>query len=91
MSDWSSVKTESRMISIKETGILLRLFHKLKGSWAKAKGSAEFADKHGMDFGRLVIARKKDKLWQSADLNEMKTRAKARRMQSSSDLESLFV
>lgn len=59
-------------------------------TWAKAKGLAEFADKHGMEFGRLVIARKKDKTWQIADLNEAKTRAKARRMQSSSDLESLF-
>lgn len=59
-------------------------------TWAKAKGLAEFADKHGMEFGRLVIARKKDKMWQIADLNEAKTRAKARRMQSSSDLESLF-
>lgn len=59
-------------------------------TWAKAKGLAQFADKHGLDFGRLVIARKKDKVWQLADLNEMKTRAKARRMQSASDLESLF-
>jgi type III restriction enzyme len=59
-------------------------------TWAKAKGLAAFADKHGMEFGRLIIARKKDKTWQIVDLNEVKTRAKARRMQSSSDLESLF-
>lgn len=59
-------------------------------TWAKAKGLAEFADKHSMEFGRLIIARKKDKLWQLADMNQMTTRAKARRMQSSSDLESLF-
>lgn len=59
-------------------------------TWAKAKGLAQFADKHGMDFGRLIIARKKDKTWQIADINEKGTRAKARRMQSSSDLESLF-
>lgn len=59
-------------------------------TYAKAKGLAQFADKHGLDFGRLLIARKKDKVWQLADLNEMKTRAKARRMQSASDLESLF-
>ena len=59
-------------------------------TWAKAKGLAEFADKHGMDFGRLVIARKKDKAWHMADVNEMKTRTRARKMQSSSDLESLF-
>jgi type III restriction enzyme len=59
-------------------------------TWAKAKGLAEFADKHGMDFGQLVIARRKDKTWHMADVNEMRTRAKARKMQSSSDLESLF-
>jgi type III restriction enzyme len=59
-------------------------------TWAKAKGLAQFADKHGMDFGRLIIARKRDKTWQIADVNEKGTRAKARRMQSSSDLESFF-
>ena len=59
-------------------------------TWAKAKGLAEFADKHGMDFGRLTIARRKDKTWQIADVNEMRTRTRARRMQSASDLESLF-
>lgn len=59
-------------------------------TWAKTKGLAAFADKHGMEFGRLIIARKKDKLWQMADVNEMATRTKARRMQSSSDLDSLF-
>lgn len=59
-------------------------------TWAKAKGLAEFADKHGMQFGRLVIARRKDKTWQIADVNEMRTRTRARRMQSASDLESLF-
>ncbi len=59
-------------------------------TWAKAKGLAEFADKHGMEFGRLIIGRKKDNLWQLADVNQMATRAKARKMQSSSDLESLF-
>jgi len=59
-------------------------------TWAKAKGLAEFADKHGIEFGRLVIARKKDNLWQLADVNQKTMRAKARRMQSSSDLESIF-
>jgi type III restriction enzyme len=59
-------------------------------TWAKAKGLAEFADKHGMDFGRLIIARKKKDMWQMADVNDKTVREKARRMQSSSDLESLF-
>jgi type III restriction enzyme len=59
-------------------------------TWAKAKGLAEFADKHGMEFGRLIIARKKDKSWQLVDVNEKTPRERARKMQSSSDLESFF-
>lgn len=59
-------------------------------TWAKAKGLAAFADEYGMDFGRMVIARKKNNEWQTADMNDKATRAKARRMQSSSDLESIF-
>jgi type III restriction enzyme len=59
-------------------------------TWAKAKGLAIFADEHGMDFGRLIIARKKNNQWQLADVNDKATREKARKMQSSSDLESLF-
>ena len=59
-------------------------------TWAKAKGLAIFADEHGMDFGRLIIARKKSNQWQLADVNDKATREKARKMQSSSDLESLF-
>ena len=49
-----------------------------------------FADEHGMDFGRLIIARKIGKQWQLADVNAKATREKARKMQSSADLESIF-
>ena len=59
-------------------------------TWAKAKGLAVFADTHGMDFGRLLIGRKKGEVFQFADMNEPATRERARRMQSSNDLESLF-
>ena len=59
-------------------------------TWAKAKGLAIFADEHGMDFGRLIIARKKNNQWQFADVNEKDTRDKARKMGSSADLNSLF-
>ncbi len=59
-------------------------------TWAKAKGLAEYADRHGIQFGRIIIARKKDNKWDLADVNERGTRAKARKMHSSSDLESLF-
>jgi type III restriction enzyme len=59
-------------------------------TWAKARGLAAFADEHGVDFGRLIIARKKNNEWQMADMNNKSTRVKARTMQSSSDLESIF-
>lgn len=58
--------------------------------WAKAKGLAIFADAHGMDFGRLIIGRKKGQQLQVADMNNPATREKARKMQSQNDLESLF-
>ena len=59
-------------------------------TWAKAKGLATFADMHGMEFGRLIIARRKGQQFQMADMNDKATREKARRMQSQNDLESLF-
>jgi type III restriction enzyme len=59
-------------------------------TWAKAKGLATFADSHGIEFGRLLIARKKGDQFQFADMNDRATRDKARKMQSPNDLESLF-
>jgi len=59
-------------------------------TWAKAKGLADFADTHGTDFGRLIIARKKGDGFESADMNVRVVRRKARSMQSQNDLESLF-
>jgi type III restriction enzyme len=59
-------------------------------TWAKAKGLAIFADSHGIEFGRLVIARKKGEEFQFADMNDRATREKARKMQSPNDVESLF-
>jgi len=60
-------------------------------TWAKAKGLAVFADEHGMDFGRLIIGRKKGSQLQVVDMNDPATREKARNMQSQNDFESLFV
>jgi len=59
-------------------------------TWAKAKGLATFADTHGMEFDRLIIARKRGQQLQMADMNDPATREKARKMQSQNDLESLF-
>ncbi|MDP9267427.1 MAG: hypothetical protein M3P27_03775 [Acidobacteriota bacterium] len=59
-------------------------------AWAKAKGLAEFADLHGIEFGRLLFVRKQGDNYRKIDLNNKTTREKARKMQSQSDLESLF-
>jgi type III restriction enzyme len=56
----------------------------------KPKGLAVFADSHGLEFGRLVIARKKGDEFQFVDMNDRVTREKARKMQSPNDMESLF-
>jgi type III restriction enzyme len=58
---------------------------------AKAKGLAVFADDHGLEFGRLLIARKKDAKFQVVDVNKELIRDKARKMQASNDLAALFV
>ncbi len=56
----------------------------------KAIGFAKFADKHGEEFGRLVIARKVGEQWQLVDMKDKPTREKTKQMQPASDLESLF-
>jgi type III restriction enzyme len=59
-------------------------------TWAKAKGLATFADNHGMEFGRMIIARKQGTAYEKVDINDKTKRQRARIMQSHSDLESLF-
>jgi type III restriction enzyme len=59
-------------------------------TWAKAKGLATFADNHGMEFGRMIIARKQGTGFEKVDINDKTKRQRARIMQSQSDLESLF-
>lgn len=59
-------------------------------TWAKIRGLAAFADEHGLEFGRLIVARKRAAGLQVVDVNKTATRERARRMQSPNDLESLF-
>ncbi|MDR5726524.1 MAG: hypothetical protein RB191_03545 [Terriglobia bacterium] len=59
-------------------------------TWAKVRGLAAFADKHGLDFGRMVVGRKKDGVLQIVDVSNDKIRAKARAMGAPADLEALF-
>jgi type III restriction enzyme len=61
-----------------------------KDTWAKVKGMAEFADKHGTSFGRLMLGRKSGTTLEVVDVNNTKIRAKARKMGAPADLESLF-
>ena len=57
----------------------------------KAIGLAKFADEHGEEFGRLIIARKKGDKWQLADMSDKETREKTKKMQPGSDVGGLFV
>lgn len=59
-------------------------------TWAKTKSFAAFADDHGIEFGRLIVGRKKAQQLQIIDVNDPATREKARKMQAQNDLESLF-
>jgi len=59
-------------------------------SRAKVKGLAKFADDHDVDFGRLLVGRKKDGKLQVINVTERKHRDKARKMSSPNDLEALI-
>lgn len=56
----------------------------------KAIGLAKFADEHGEEFGRLIVARKKGDKWQLPDMNDKATREKTKKMQPQSNIENLF-
>jgi type III restriction enzyme len=59
-------------------------------TWAKVRGLAAFADNHGVEFGRLIVARKQGTGFEKVDVNDPAKRPRARAMQSHTDLESLF-
>ncbi|NVO12399.1 MAG: DEAD/DEAH box helicase family protein [Rhodoplanes sp.] len=59
-------------------------------TWAKTKGLAKFAEEHHLEFGRLMVGRKKDGTIQLVDVSNARTRAQALRMASPADLEALF-
>lgn len=59
-------------------------------TWAKVKGLAQFGDRHGMEFGRLMVGRKKDGRMQVVDVADPFVRKKALQMVAAGDLESLF-
>ncbi|MCC3246415.1 DEAD/DEAH box helicase family protein [Methylocystis sp. WRRC1] len=59
-------------------------------TWAKVKGLAKFAEQHHMDFGRLMVGRKKDGKLQVVDVSDDNVRQKALKMGAPADLEALF-
>jgi type III restriction enzyme len=59
-------------------------------TWAKAKGLAEYALRHGDSFGRLEIAILVNGLLKRMDLNDPATRKRALRFQSNNDVDALF-
>ncbi len=56
----------------------------------KAIGLAKFADEHGEEFGRIIIARKKGEHWQYADLQDKQSRERIKAMQPGTDVAKLF-
>jgi type III restriction enzyme len=59
-------------------------------TWAKTKGLAKLAEEHHLEFGRLMVGRKKDGIIQVVDVSDAKTRARALKMGAPADLEALF-
>lgn len=59
-------------------------------TWAKAKGLAEYAEKHGHLFGRLELAIRVKNSTKTMDMNDPKVRAKAKKFQSNNDVEAVF-
>lgn len=59
-------------------------------TWAKVRGLARFADEHHLEFGRLLVGRKKGGRLEIVNVADGSVREKARRMQSPNDLEALF-
>lgn len=63
---------------------------KLDDTWAKAKGLAHYADKHGGLFGRLAIIIVEKGVLKRMDVNDPATRKKAKKFQSNNDVDALF-
>ena len=63
---------------------------KLDDTWAKAKGLAHYADKHGGLFGRLEIVIVEKGTPKRIDVNDPATRKKAKKFQSNNDVDALF-
>jgi type III restriction enzyme len=59
-------------------------------TWAKVKGLAKFAEQHHLEFGRLMVGRKKGGTFEIVDVSDAKVRVKALKMGAPADLESLF-
>lgn len=59
-------------------------------TWAKAKGLAEYAEKHGHSFGSLEFAIVVKGSIKRMNLNDLATRKKAKKFQSNNDVDALF-
>ena len=62
----------------------------LADAWNKAQGLAEFADKHGTNFGRIEMERVDGSKISRLDFNEPAIRARAITLASSQELDNLF-
>lgn len=64
---------------------------KYDDTWAKAKGLAEYADRHGLTFGRLEIVIVEGGVLKRMDVNDPTVRKKAKKFRSNNDVDALFV
>lgn len=64
---------------------------KLDDTWAKAKGLAYYANRHGHQFGRLEIVIVEGGTLKRMDVNNPSVRKKAKKFQSNNDVDALFV
>ena len=59
-------------------------------SWKKAKGLAAYAEKHGDQFGRLLIGVIDNRTLRAIDANDRKTRERLKRLASNDELQNLL-
>ncbi|HDY7866973.1 DEAD/DEAH box helicase family protein [Vibrio vulnificus] len=62
----------------------------LADNFEKAKGLAQFAEKHGDDFGRIQLIRKKGEHYQRLDINKISTIKKLLLITSNPQLDQIF-
>lgn len=59
-------------------------------NWMKAKGLAEFASKHGMQFGRIELIRMEGEFLKRLDINDEEIRRRVLNVSNNDHLNDIF-